>query len=335
MKIMDKMDEMDKIRYNHSTMYKKILRTNFTDWILLADFLQLNDVDRQQILIKPKFPLNLPLRLAEKIEKGTLHDPILKQFLPTVGELQIIDNFVTDPVDDLASQQTGKLLHKYHGRVLLVCTSACAMHCRYCFRQNFDYEISDKSFEQELHYIANDKTIREVILSGGDPLSLPNQILDSLLLKISEIDHVKKIRFHTRFPIGIPERIDDEFLAILEKSPQQIWFVIHCNHPRELDDVIFSRLRSLQKLGIVVMNQAVLLKGVNDDVGVLKELCESLSDRGILPYYLHQLDRVQGAQHFEVNGHQIVEELKSLLPGYAVPKYVKEVPGERSKTTLI
>ena len=188
-----------------------------------------------------------------------------------------------------------------------------------------------------MDYIRHDPSIREVILSGGDPLSLPNRVLGRLLEQLSEIDHVKNIRFHTRYPIGIPERIDEDFIAMLEKLSQQIWFVIHCNHPRELDNEIFGRLTRLRKIGVIVLNQAVLLKGVNDSVDVLKELCETLTDHGILPYYLHQLDRVQGAQHFEVSedvGHLLMEELRKVLPGYAVPKYVREIAGEKSKTQL-
>ena len=319
-------------------MIKDIIQKNFTCRKKLADFLLLDEQARESILPKSQFPLNLPFRLAQKIQKGTLDDPILKQFLPTHKESIKSSGFLSDPVNDVGSQKTYKLLHKYHGRVLLVCTSACAMHCRYCFRQNFDYEVKDKTYQEELDYIKNDSSIREVILSGGDPLSLPNRVLGNLLKRLSEIKHVKNIRFHTRYPIGIPERIDDPFLTLLEEIPQQIWFVIHCNHPRELDDEIFYRLAQLRKIGVMVLNQAVLLKGVNDNVDVLKELCETLIDHGILPYYLHQLDRVQGAGHFEVSeeeGLRLINELRGVLPGYAVPRYVREIAGEKSKTELL
>jgi len=314
-----------------------VIRKNFTCWKQLADFLLLDEKARETILTGSKFPLNLPLRLAQKIEKGTLDDPILKQFLPTKEESVLTDGFIGDPVGDGKSQQTGKLLHKYHGRVLLVCTSACAMHCRYCFRQNFAYEVSDKTYRDELNYIRHHPTIREVILSGGDPLSLPNRILERLLIQLSEIAHIKHIRFHTRYPIGIPERIDESFVSLIDKLPQQVWFVIHCNHPKELDSEIFSHLARLKRVGATLLNQAVLLKGVNDRVEVLQELCETLIDNGILPYYLHQLDRVQGAHHFEVEdevGLRLIEELRQLLPGYAVPKFVREIAGEKSKTEL-
>jgi KamA family protein len=176
-----------------------------------------------------------------------------------------------------------------------------------------------------------------VILSGGDPLSLPDRILETLLNKLSSIPHVRRIRFHTRFPIGIPERINDSFLELIGRLRPQVWFVIHVNHPRELDPDILLALKNLQKLGIPILNQSVLLKGINDTSEVLNELCELLIDQGILPYYLHQLDRVQGAAHFEVSeerGGQLIREVTRHLSGYGVPKYVKEISGEISKTLL-
>ncbi len=317
--------------------WKDILRTNFTHWEKLADYLQLNEEQRKQIIVQKHFPLNLPMRLASKIEKQTLDDPILKQFLPTSAELKTTKGYITDPVGDQASRCGAKLLHKYQGRVLLVTTSACAMHCRYCFRQNFDYDVADKTYAEELEKIATDPTIFEVILSGGDPLSLPHRILNPLIEKIAAIKHIKRIRFHTRFPIGIPERINDEFLNLIENLTPQVWFVIHSNHPRELDNDIFAHLQKLRKLGVNVLNQTVLLKGVNDNADTLTELFLSLADHGIMPYYLHQLDRVQGAAHFEVpeeEGRQLIKEIQKRLPGYAVPKYVREIAGEPNKTPL-
>lgn len=244
---------------------------------------------------------------------------------------------MTDPVGDQSFRCGPKLLHKYQGRVLLVTTGACAMNCRFCFRQNFDYDVVDKSFEVELDQIAKDPTIFEVILSGGDPLSLPNRNLASLLKKIASIPHVRRIRFHTRFPIGIPERIDDEFLKMMESSPLQIWFILHCNHPREMDEDVIAAMTQLRKRGVNVLNQGVLLKGVNDDIETLAGLYLTLVDHGIFPYYLHQLDRVQGTAHFEVEereGVRLMEELQKRLPGYAVPKYVREIAGQPSKTLI-
>jgi len=318
--------------------WKKILRENFTDWKKLATYLELTSLQQESILQNPNFPLNIPLRLAQKITKGTLEDPILKQFLPLKEELANKLGFIQDPVGDNACRLEPKLLHKYEGRVLLLCTSACAMHCRFCFRQNFDYDTGEtKLFDKELAFIASDTTIHEVILSGGDPLSLSDQALQSLFDKLSVIPHVTRIRFHTRFPIGIPERLDDNFLNVLKSIPQHIWFVIHCNHPNELDDDILQRLKKLQKLGITVLCQTVLLHGVNDTAPVLKDLCERLVDHGILPYYLHQLDRVKGSAHFEVSeeeGLRLIDEISRVLPGYAVPKYVREIAGEGSKSPI-
>ena len=317
--------------------WRDILRKNFTSWEKLADFLDLSLEDRQKIIVKKNFPLNLPYRLAQKIEKGNFNDPILRQFLPTSAENVKSQGFVADPVGDQSFRCGSKLLHKYQGRVLLVTTGACAMHCRYCFRQNFDYDVEDKTFESELEQIANDSSIFEVILSGGDPLSLPNRLLKILIQKIAAIPHIRRIRFHTRFPIGIPERIDDEFLEIIKDTPVQFWFILHCNHPRELDSDVIEKMTALRQLGVNILNQAVLLQGVNDDADTLTNLCLSLVDQGIFPYYLHQLDKVQGAAHFEVaeeKGLLLMGEIAKRLPGYAVPKYVREIMGEPGKTGL-
>lgn len=319
-------------------LWRRIQRNNFTDWKHLLSFLgfEINSLNLQ-IFPSSKFPLNLPQRLAEKIEKNNWDDPILRQFIPTTNENKHSQLFVLDPVSDSSFLKKPKLLHKYHGRALLVCTSACAMHCRYCFRQHFDYETKDKSFSEEISVIANDETIQEVLLSGGDPLSLSDVHLQSLFESLEGISHLKRIRFHTRFPIGIPERIDESFIRLLASCKKQIIFVIHCNHPNEFDEEIFAYLRKIQQLGIPILSQSVLLSGVNDKVEILKSLFELLSDHGIIPYYLHQLDRVQGAAHFEVseeNGKALMNRLSKLLPGYAVPKYVKEVPNLPSKTII-
>lgn len=281
------------------------------------------------------FPIHIPRRLADKIDPNDPDDPLARQFVPRKTSSHPL--FVTDPVGDEAARCGPKSLHKYAQRVLLVTTSACAMHCRYCFRQNFAY-AHEKGFEEELKYIAEDESLREVILSGGDPLSLSDRVLGELIERLGEIPHLKRLRFHTRFPIGIPERITDNFLNILEKSRLQVWFVIHCNHPRELDDDVISALKKIQKLGIPVLNQAVLLRGVNDTIEVLQELAETLVDSGIHFYYLHQLDRVKGAEDFEVTvdeGKALINELRRRVSGYAVPTYVQEIAGEPSKTPLV
>lgn len=316
--------------------WRIILRNNFTRIEALADFLELNKEQRAQVIVRPNFPLQVPLRLAQKMAKGTLDDPLVKQFLPLSQELQTHSQFSFDPVCDASFREGGKLLRKYEGRVLLVCTSACAMHCRYCFRQHFAYTQA-KGFEEELAQIEEDLSIHEVILSGGDPLSLSNEVLGDLLRRIAKLPHIRRIRFHTRFPIGIPERIDDDFLHLISLLPQQIYFVIHCNHPAELDQDIFDRLKALQRLGCLILNQAVLLKDINDNIETLHQLAEQLVNHGVVFYYLHQLDRVQGAAHFEVEeekGRLLIAEMMKRLPGYAVPKYVKELAGEPNKSPM-
>jgi EF-P beta-lysylation protein EpmB len=312
-------------------LWRRIQKTNFTSTEALARFLE---IPEHSLLQRKDFPLNLPRRLAAKIEKRCTDDPILRQFVPLPEETDASPGYSTDPVGESGFQKSDKLLHKYPGRALLVCTSACAMHCRYCFRQHYPYG-DGLGLENEIQMIRDDPSIREVLLSGGDPLSLSNERLSALLTSISSIPHVKRIRIHTRFPMGIPERIDDELLDVLRPHP--IWFVIHSNHPRELDSDVLESLSKLRHLGIPLMNQAVLLKGVNDDVDTLAALCERCIDGGIIPYYLHQLDPVSGAAHFEVpisQGTQLISELRARLPGYAVPSYVQEIAGESSKTVL-
>ncbi len=317
--------------------WRAIQKTNFNSGKSLVEFLELDAENAREVLERSRFTLNLPRRLAEKIEKNNLDDPILKQFVPLREELVSSVGFSCDPVGDTSSQKTTKLLQKYVGRALLVCTSSCTMHCRYCFRQNFPYDTSDKLFDEELEAIAQDCTLEEIILSGGDPLSLSDLVLQQLLQALTSINHVQRIRFHTRFPIGIPERIDDSFLQILASTKVQIIFVIHVNHPRELDEDVIASLKKIQRLGIPVLNQAVLLKGVNDNLLTLKTLFETLINIGVMPYYLHQLDRVQGTAHFEVEeevGLSLLEELRGCLPGYAIPQYVREIAGKPSKSAI-
>lgn len=324
---------------NHSPTlpaWRLLQRKNFANIKALADYLELSEEQRGRLVQNPRFPLQVPLRLAEKMEKGTLDDPLVKQFLPTVDELYLHDSFVQDPVADATFRRSEKLLHKYSGRALILASGACAMHCRYCFRQNFDYS-REGGFQKELEQVAKDKSLSEIILSGGDPLSLSNEVLEGLLEQLNAIPHLQRIRFHTRFPIGIPERIDEELLKLLAGCRKCIYFVIHCNHPRELDECVLERLTAVRKAGCIVLNQAVLLKGVNNSVETLVELAERLVDNGILFYYLHQLDRVAGTAHFEVtesDGKVLIAEMAKQLPGYAVPKYVRETAGERNKTII-
>ena len=310
--------------------WKRIQKENFTDIEELAAFLELPYAF--PLLKKSKFPLNLPRRIALKISQNNVEDPLLRQFLPIEDENR--HSGYTDPVQDASFQKTSHLLHKYAGRMLIVTTGACAMNCRFCFRQNYEYS-SGGDFSKELEILSQDETIEEVLLSGGDPLSLSNRRLRILLENLAKIPHVKRIRFHTRFPVGIPERIDGELLTILEKCPQQIIFILHINLAEELDPDITSALKKIARLGIPILTQTVLLRGVNDSLEVLKKLFLTLVNNGLIPYYLHQLDPVQGAMHFEVLLHkELLEALHAELPGYALPRFVKEEPFAKGKTLL-
>ncbi len=318
--------------------WHKVLQNNFRSWEKLADFLELSLEQRKQVEIgqNVKFPLNLPLRIAQKIPKKKLDDPLLIQFLPSIQETEKTKGFTDDPVKDATFKKKGALLQKYNGRVLFITTGVCPMHCRFCFRQNYDYG-GDKTFAEELSLIAENPTIEEVILSGGDPLSLPTSRLNELFANLRKIPHVKVIRFHSRYPIGIPERIDAEFCMLIQEAGKQVLFVLHANHERELDEEVLQSMKRLQRAGAVTLSQTVLLKGVNDNFLALKALFTTLSQNGILPYYLHQLDPVQGSVHFQVaiqKGKELMRALSEALPGYAVPKYVQEIAGEKNKTAI-
>lgn len=312
-------------------VWRAIQRQNIRSFDALTSKLGLETDQLAHLDIDPSFPINIPLRLVSLMERGNPADPIFLQFVPL--RLEREGGGSPDPVGDLAARRTGRLLHKYEGRALLTTTSVCAMHCRYCFRKEFPYQPGG-DYREELELIRADTSIHEVILSGGDPLSLSDRTLGTLLGLLGAIPHVKLIRFHTRFPIGIPERIDANFLRILEQSEKQIWFVIHANHPREITADLGAALKQVQRLGIPILNQSVLLKGVNDKVSTHAALLERLISFGIQPYYLHQLDPVTGSDHFAVSestGLALIEYLRAKLPGYAIPTYVRELAGGVSK----
>jgi EF-P beta-lysylation protein EpmB len=303
----------------------------------LFTFLEIDENLRTKFLPHPSFPLNLPRRLAEKIQKNDLQDPLLRQFVPLAEEEAEVEGFEIDPLHELSFKKAGKLLSKYRGRSLLITTNHCVMNCRFCFRRHFPYEKKERGWDKELAQLQADTTLQEVILSGGDPLSLNDNALETLLDALNAIPHLQRLRFHTRFPLGIPERISPAFLALLERSKKQILFVLHINHPRELDIELFSYLKKLQRLGIPLLSQSVLLKGVNDSFNVLHELYETLTNQGILPYYLHDLDKVAGTAHFAVDllkGKKLIEKLMASTSGYAIPRYVQEIPGQPHKTPL-
>lgn len=319
-----------------TSLWRKIQRTNLTKIDELAEFLDYPPFLNQFLSLKSSFPLNLPLRLAKKISKQTLiQDPIFRQFIPIKEEEIDLGLSSVDPLNEITFTIRDKLIQKYPHRALLLTSSGCAMNCRFCFRRHVNYPQSN--FEKELEIIQNRTDLYEIILSGADPLAVDNRIIDFLFDKFSSIEHIKLLRFHTRFPIGIPERIDEGFLKILNQTTKMVWFVIHCNHAIELDTEVIEALNKIQKLGIPVLGQTVLLKGINDNATALKELFLKMITHGIKPYYLHQLDKVKGAMHFEVpieSGLDLMDQLRNQLPGYAIPSFVQEIPGMQSKTIL-
>lgn len=318
-------------------LWRQIQRENFTNLGELATFLELSEENKEKLHFSPRFILNVPRRLAEKMEKNSLMDPLFRQFVPLKEELIEDPNFSEDPVKDCFFQKAPKLLQKYHGRALLVTTSACAMHCRYCFRQNYPYESTNLQFTKELEFIQKEKSLEEIILSGGDPLSLNNEKLGSLLKPLNEIPHIQRIRFHSRFIVGIPERVDEGLLELFKESKKQIYFVFHINHSREIDEEVALVATRLRETGAILLNQSVLLKGVNDEEKSLEELSRALLKAGILPYYLHMLDPVTGTSHFAVlekRAKELISYMQSRLSGFGVPRLVREEVGKKNKTTL-
>lgn len=286
-----------------------------------------------------QFPTFVPLEFLSRIVPGDPADPLLRQVLPVHEEDQNADpRFVADPVGDQAAVVASGLLHKYSGRALMITTGACGVHCRYCFRREFPYaENRPHDWKPALDYVRGNPSVDEVILSGGDPLTLVDSKLFELFDEIESIQHVRRLRIHSRMPIVIPQRVTDGLIERLADSHLAVWMVVHANHAAELDTLVLNRIAAMVRGGITVLNQAVLLRGVNDDEDTLAELCEKLINVQAMPYYLHQLDRVRGASHFEVptqRGLELIEALRGRLPGYAVPQYVIEQSGEPSKTPL-
>jgi len=286
------------------------------------------------------FSVFVPPSYLSRIRPGDSGDPLLLQVLPNSAERLRPEGFTTDPVGDAAARLAPGLLHKYSGRVLLIVTGNCAVHCRYCFRRHFPYEESPRTetdWGPTIDAIAADPSIREVIFSGGDPLTLSDRRLATLATRIAGVPHIARLRVHTRLPIMIPSRVTDELLQWLTGSRLSSVLVLHANHARELDESVAAAVQRLRQAGVLLLNQAVLLRGVNDSVDALIGLSERLVDIGVTPYYLHQLDRVAGAAHFEVSqqrGRALIDQLRRRLPGYMVPRYVREEPGALSKTPL-
>ena len=287
-----------------------------------------------------QFALRVPRGFVARMRPGDRRDPLLLQVLPDAAECAASTGYSSDPLGEAAAMAAPGLLHKYPGRVLLTLTGACGVHCRYCFRRHYPYAEANPSGQHwatALDYIAADTSIREVILSGGDPLSLSDARLARQITDLEKLPHVTRLRLHSRLPIVLPERVTPALLELLGSSRLQPILVVHANHPNEIDSQVRQALLQLKAAGITLLNQSVLLRGVNDTADCLAALSEALFDAGTLPYYLHQLDRVQGAAHFEVDdarARAILYTLLARLPGYLVPRLVREEAGKAGKTPL-
>jgi L-lysine 2,3-aminomutase len=286
------------------------------------------------------FGLLVPRPYLARIRPGDLQDPLLRQILPVRGESEPAAGFSRDPLCESDASPAAGLLAKYQGRSLIVTTGRCGVHCRFCFRRHRPSASapSDPLHSPEiLALLRADSSLHEVILSGGDPLTLNNDVLAACATKIAQIAHVRRLRLHTRMPIVVPQRVDADLLRWIGASPLTVSIVLHVNHPAEIDQPVADAIGQMADAGIPLFSQSVLLRGVNDQIDALAELFERLVDLRVTPYYLHQLDRVAGAAHFEVperEGLDLASKLRALLPGYAVPRYVRDIPGNRNKQVL-
>lgn len=287
-----------------------------------------------------RFGLRVPRGFIARMHPGDRHDPLLLQVLPVAAECLPTTGFMTDPLGEAAAMAAPGLLHKYQGRVLLTLTGACGIHCRYCFRRHYPYSEANPAgshWEQALNYIAEDPSIQEVILSGGDPLSLSDHRLAAMVAELAAVPHIRRLRIHSRLPVVLPERITSDMLDWLTSSRLKPVLVIHVNHAQEIDAQVRAALGKITAAGVLLLNQSVLLKGINDTTDRLYDLCEVLFEAGVLPYYLHQLDHVQGAAHFEVSDDRaqvLMTELRARLPGYLLPRLVREEAGKPGKSPL-
>jgi EF-P beta-lysylation protein EpmB len=289
---------------------------------------------------KHHFSLRVTQSFINRMKKADIEDPLLRQVLPSLEEFIQIDGFTEDPVGDLKANKIPGLLHKYKNRVLLSLTGACAIHCRYCFRREFPYAKNNPGrdgWKTVIDYIKEHSDIDEVIYSGGDPLVLSDDSLTELTQQIAEISHVKRLRIHSRLPIVLPDRITESFINAITSTRLFITMVIHCNHANEIDADVSLALETLHKANIFLLNQSVLLKGVNDSVSALKNLSAKLIENQVSPYYLHLLDKVKGTAHFDVPeevAKQLMRTLSEEVPGYFLPRLVAEIAGEKSKRII-
>jgi len=285
------------------------------------------------------FRLRVPRGFVARMRPGDPDDPLLRQILPLAEELVVTPGYSSDPLAELEAMPTPGVLHKYQKRVLLTMTGACAVHCRYCFRRHYPYSDANptRTYQQTLDYLRRQEDVSEVILSGGDPLTLSDRRLADLVTELETIPQLQRLRIHSRVPVVLPERINPELLAWMEKTRLQLVLVIHSNHANEIDADVAAAMQELHTAGITLLNQSVLLRGINDQAATLADLSEKLFAAHVLPYYLHQLDPVLGAAHFSVDDHKaraLMEEVRNSLPGYLVPQLVREEPGHPSKSPI-
>jgi len=320
--------------------WQKILAQGFNSVADILNYLDLPlTLGNQQA--EKQFRTRVPRGYVDRIDRRNPHDPLLRQVLAISEELEHKEGFTTDPLGESSTNAIPGLLHKYQGRVLLTLTGVCAINCRYCFRRHFPYEKNNPGrtgWNDALEYIRQQKNINEVILSGGDPLLASCEVIGDLLQGLSNIEHVRTVRFHTRIPIVLPERIDQTFLELLAATPLNKVMVLHSNHAQEINDHVKSACFAMQQKGCHLLNQSVLLKGVNDNARRLAALSERLFECGVLPYYLHLLDRVAGSGHFYIPDEEalaIYHELQAMVPGYLLPRLAREERGKRSKTLLV
>lgn len=288
-----------------------------------------------------QFTLRVTRSFISRMRYGDAHDPLLRQVLPVGDELVEVPGYGPDPLQENVARRAPQLLHKYIGRALLIATEACAIHCRYCFRREFPYSEAEarigRRWGEALEVLVQDVSIEEVILSGGDPLSLSDARLGQLTDALADIPHLKRLRVHTRQPVVLPSRVDAGLITWLRGIRLPTIMVLHTNHPNEIDDDVRAACAALRAAGVTLLNQSVLLRGVNDDAGTLERLSVALMDAGVLPYYLHLPDRVRGTAHFDVDeraARQLIDELMGRVSGYLVPRLVREVAGAASKTPL-
>ena len=293
----------------------------------------------QHIKARRLFPMRVPRHFVELMEKGNPHDPLFLQVMPLSDEFLTSPGYSEDPLDEHDTAGKG-ILHKYDSRVLLMVRTGCAVNCRYCFRRHFPYAdnaVSKHQWLDVLDYLRNNSQINEVIFSGGDPLMAKDDHLSWLANEIAAIAHIKRLRIHSRLPVVLPERISQDFVEWFTALPLQKVLVLHANHANEMSETLKARLNTLREKGVTLLNQSVLLKGINDSADTISDLSETLFEAGVLPYYLHVLDKVQGASHFYVSddkGRAIMEEAIKRLPGFLVPKLVREIGGQPGKTPI-